>query len=47
VKQLTEDMGGTVEVESDPGRLTRFVVRLPQAPSTDGHRPAEPELARA
>ena len=47
VKQLTESMGGTVEVESEPDRLTRFVVRLPRGPSTDGHRPAEPELARA
>lgn len=30
VKQLVEGMGGTVEVTSEPGRLTRFVVRLPQ-----------------
>ena len=28
VKQLAEGMGGTVEASSDPGRLTRFVVRL-------------------
>jgi two-component system sensor histidine kinase BaeS len=47
VKQLVESMGGAVEVESDPGRLTRFVIRLPQGPPTDGPRPAEPELARA
>jgi two-component system, OmpR family, sensor kinase len=30
VKQLVEGMAGTVEVTSDPGRLTRFVVRLPR-----------------
>lgn len=29
VKELTEAMGGSVEVESDPGRLTVFTVRLP------------------
>jgi len=29
VKQLAEGMGGSVEAASDPGRLTRFVVRLP------------------
>ena len=28
VKQLAEGMGGTVEASSEPGRLTRFVVRL-------------------
>jgi len=28
VKELTEAMGGTVEVSSDPGRLTAFTVRL-------------------
>jgi signal transduction histidine kinase len=31
VKQLVEGMGGSVAVESDPGRLTRFTVRLPAA----------------
>jgi signal transduction histidine kinase len=38
VKTLTEGMGGTVEVESDPGHLTRFVVRLPSPPARE---PAE------
>ena len=31
VKELTEAMGGSVSVESAPGRGTRFVVRLPEA----------------
>ncbi|MDQ3822452.1 MAG: HAMP domain-containing histidine kinase, partial [Actinomycetota bacterium] len=44
VKALTEGMGGTVEVESDPGRLTRFVVRLPSPPARE---PAEPVLVEA
>ena len=30
VKQLVEGMDGTVEVTSEPGRVTRFVVRLPR-----------------
>ncbi|HEX6130875.1 MAG TPA: HAMP domain-containing sensor histidine kinase, partial [Actinomycetota bacterium] len=29
VKQLAEGMGGTVAAESEPGRLTRFELRLP------------------
>jgi two-component system sensor histidine kinase BaeS len=29
VKQLAEGMGGSVQVESDPGRATRFTVTLP------------------
>jgi signal transduction histidine kinase len=33
VKQLTEGMGGSVAVESGPGALTRFIVRLPSAPA--------------
>ena len=33
VKELVHGMGGTVQVESDPKRLTRFVVRLPAARS--------------
>ena len=37
VKELVEGMHGSVEVESDPDRLTRFVVRLP--------RPSRAELA--
>ena len=32
VKELTEAMGGRVEVVSEPGRLTTFTVRLPTAP---------------
>jgi two-component system sensor histidine kinase BaeS len=44
VKELTEGMKGTVEVESKPGRLTRFVVRLPQPTAAEL---GAPELARA
>jgi two-component system OmpR family sensor kinase len=40
VKQLVEGMHGSVEVESVPGRFTRFVVRLPAAT-------AEPKRALA
>jgi two-component system sensor histidine kinase BaeS len=35
VKELTQGMGGTVSVESAPGRGTRFIVRLPSG-FTDG-----------
>jgi two-component system sensor histidine kinase BaeS len=31
VKELTEKMGGSVEVSSEPGRPTRFLVRLPDS----------------
>jgi signal transduction histidine kinase len=31
VKELTEAMGGTVSVESEPGRLTTFTIRLGEA----------------
>jgi signal transduction histidine kinase len=34
VKELTERMGGSVAVESEVGRGTTFVVRLPDAPAT-------------
>jgi two-component system, OmpR family, sensor kinase len=37
VKQLTEQMGGTVDVESAPG-ATRFTVRLPVLPALDDPR---------
>ena len=44
VKQLTEGMGGSVEVESEAGRGARFIVHLPTpAPATE----REPEFARA
>ena len=33
VKELTEAMGGTVQVESTPGAETVFTVRLQQAPA--------------
>jgi signal transduction histidine kinase len=39
VKQLAEGMGGRVEAESEPGRLTRFRVTLPPAEQVaDGRR---------
>jgi two-component system sensor histidine kinase BaeS len=34
VKELTEGMRGSVEVTSEPDRLTRFAVKLPVAPRT-------------
>ena len=46
VKQLAEGMGGNVDASSDPGRLTRFVVRL-RVPGADASLPEQPELARA
>jgi two-component system, OmpR family, sensor kinase len=39
VKQLVEGMGGTVEVTSEPGELTRFVVRLPRPRRSASVRP--------
>jgi len=33
VQRVAEDLGGTVQVESEPGRGTEFVVRLPLPPS--------------
>src|SRR5439155_11251362 len=46
VKELVEGMHGTVEVEveSEPDRLTRFVVRLPQPSAAEL---AAPELTHA
>jgi len=32
VKELTEAMGGSVSVQSEPGAGTAFTVRLPEAP---------------
>ncbi len=43
VKQLAEGMGGSVEAASDPGRMTRFVVRLRRP----GPVERVPELAHA
>jgi signal transduction histidine kinase len=35
VKELTEGMRGSVEVTSEPGRATRFTVRLPAAAASE------------
>jgi signal transduction histidine kinase len=42
VKQLVEGMEGTVDVTSAPGRLTRFVVRLPRPRQEADTRPLTP-----
>lgn len=47
VKELTEGMGGSVEVTSEPGRLTRFVVRLPLRAGAEPLERAERRLVRA
>jgi two-component system, OmpR family, sensor kinase len=49
VKELTQGMGGTVEVESAAGRGSRFIVRLPIGDGrgfTDGLPPANERLTR-
>jgi signal transduction histidine kinase len=45
VKELTEGMKGSVEAESEPGGVTRFVVRLPLADTAPLVLPA-PYVAR-
>jgi two-component system, OmpR family, sensor kinase len=42
VKELTLAMGGSVDVESTPGRLTVFTVRLPGVPVAAAARQTQP-----
>ena len=35
VRRIVEEQGGTLRVESQPGRGTRMTVRLPRAPAAD------------
>ena len=49
VKELAQGMGGSVDVESAPGRGTRFIVNLPFGPGdglTDGLPPPSREQTR-
>jgi signal transduction histidine kinase len=39
--QRAELLGGTLELQSDPGQGTRIHVRIPLSPGSDGERPLE------
>jgi two-component system phosphate regulon sensor histidine kinase PhoR len=54
VKAVTEEAGGTIDVQSEPGQGTRFALRLPVARSMvehqsdpPGKQPLSDELQRA